>query len=181
MSIEIKKTDAKGRVVSLNNSQFKFIYVWCLPKLNKVQILTLGNAFHILVLISQQFSFDALKTRTFHYSYHKSCASIAAQLSYTFFSNVSSPLVSTHRSNLSYCVKRFLIFSDIRDSCPNHPRACACGVCSIMSDSLQPLSMGFSRQEYCKGCHFLLQGIFPTQGSDPCLSHRLHCRQILYH
>ena len=28
------------------------------------------------------------------------------------------------------------------------------------------------------GCHFLLQGIFPTQGSNPGL---LHCRQILYH
>ena len=28
------------------------------------------------------------------------------------------------------------------------------------------------------GCHFLLQGIFPTQGSNPGL---LHCRRILYH
>ena len=28
------------------------------------------------------------------------------------------------------------------------------------------------------GCHFLLQGIFLTQGFDPAL---LHCRQILYH
>ena len=28
------------------------------------------------------------------------------------------------------------------------------------------------------GCHFLLQGIFPTQGSSPGL---LHYRQILYH
>ena len=27
-------------------------------------------------------------------------------------------------------------------------------------------------------CHFLLQGIFPTQGSNLDL---LHCRQILYH
>ena len=27
------------------------------------------------------------------------------------------------------------------------------------------------------GCHFLLQGVFPTQGSDPGL---LHCRWILY-
>ena len=27
------------------------------------------------------------------------------------------------------------------------------------------------------GCHFLLQGIFPTQGSNP---GDLHCRQILY-
>ena len=28
------------------------------------------------------------------------------------------------------------------------------------------------------GCHFLLQGIFPTQGSNPCLP---HCRQTFYH
>ena len=28
------------------------------------------------------------------------------------------------------------------------------------------------------GCHFLLQGIFRTQGSNPGL---LHCRQMLYH
>ena len=36
--------------------------------------------------------------------------------------------------------------------------------------------MVFSRQEYWSGCHFLLQGIFPTQGLNP----GLHCRQILY-
>ena len=30
-----------------------------------------------------------------------------------------------------------------------------------------PLSMGFSRQEYWSGCHFRLQGMFPTQGSNP--------------
>ena len=29
--------------------------------------------------------------------------------------------------------------------------------------------MGFSKQEYWSGCHFLLQGIFPTQGLNPCL------------
>ena len=33
-----------------------------------------------------------------------------------------------------------------------------------------PLSMGCSRQEYWSGCHALLQGIFPTQGSNPCLT-----------
>ena len=38
-----------------------------------------------------------------------------------------------------------------------------------------PPSMEFSRQEYW---HFLLQGIFPTQGSNPGLP---HCRQTLYH
>ena len=36
---------------------------------------------------------------------------------------------------------------------------------------------GFSRQEYWSGCHFLLQGFFPTQGLNLGL---LHCRQILY-
>ena len=30
------------------------------------------------------------------------------------------------------------------------------------------------------GCHFLLQGIFPTKGSNPCLLSLLHCRQIHY-
>ena len=35
-----------------------------------------------------------------------------------------------------------------------------------------------SRQEYCSGCHALLQGIFPTQRWNSGL---LHCRRILYH
>ena len=46
-----------------------------------------------------------------------------------------------------------------------------------------PLSMGFSRQEFSRqptlrvGCYALLQGIFPTQGSNPGL---LHCRQFFF-
>ena len=35
----------------------------------------------------------------------------------------------------------------------------------------------FSRKSTGVGCHFLLQGIFPNQGSNPGLS---HCRQMLY-
>ena len=58
---------------------------------------------------------------------------------------------------------------------------------SVMSNSFvtpwtvacqAPLSLGFPRQETGMGCHFLLQGIFLTQGSNPCL---LIGRQILYH
>ena len=30
------------------------------------------------------------------------------------------------------------------------------------------------------GCHALLQGVFLTQGSNPCHLRLLHCRQILY-
>ena len=39
------------------------------------------------------------------------------------------------------------------------------------------LSVGFSRQEYWSGLPHLLQGIFPTQGSN---THLLHPRWILY-
>ena len=52
-------------------------------------------------------------------------------------------------------------------------------LCNPMDCAHQPpLSMGFSRQEYWRGLHFLLQGIFPSQGLNPVL---LHCKQILYH
>ena len=37
-----------------------------------------------------------------------------------------------------------------------------------------PLSMGFSRQEYCRGCHALLSGIFPTHSLNLCLLCLLH-------
>ena len=59
--------------------------------------------------------------------------------------------------------------------------------CSAVSDSLRPHGLqltgllcpwDFPGKSTGVGCHFLLQGIFPTQGSNPGL---LHCRQILYH
>ena len=59
-----------------------------------------------------------------------------------------------------------------------------------MKPSISPKKLPSDRQMQVKkkknspgkntrvGCHFLLQGIFPTQGSNP---HLLHCRQIPYH
>ena len=56
---------------------------------------------------------------------------------------------------------------------------------SVMSDSLQPHGLqparllcpwDFPGNNTGVGCHFLLQGIFPTQGSNPGLP---HCRQML--
>ena len=41
-----------------------------------------------------------------------------------------------------------------------------------------PPSMDFPDKSTGVGCHFLLQGIFPTQGSNPGLP---HCRQTLYY
>ena len=49
-----------------------------------------------------------------------------------------------------------------------------------LMDCSPPVSSVYelSRQEYWVSCHFLLQGIFPTQGLNPGLLHR---RWILYH
>ena len=68
--------------------------------------------------------------------------------------------------------------------------ACVC-MCvwshSVVSESLQPHGLyptrllrpwDFPGQNTGVGCHFLLQRIFPTQGSNPGLP---HCRQTLYH
>ena len=59
--------------------------------------------------------------------------------------------------------------------------------CSVISNSLQPHGLypatllcpwGFSSKHTGLSCHSLLQGIFPTQESNPGLP---HCRQILNH
>ena len=58
---------------------------------------------------------------------------------------------------------------------------------SVVSDSLQPHGLepasllcpwNSPGKNTGVGCHALLQGIFPTQGSNPGLP---HCRWILYH
>ena len=60
---------------------------------------------------------------------------------------------------------------------------------SVVSDSLQPHVLQPARllcpwdspgKNTGMGCHALLQGIFLTQGLNPCLLCLLHCRWILY-
>ena len=62
-----------------------------------------------------------------------------------------------------------------------------CWSWSVVSNSLWPHGLQSTRflrpwdfpdKSTGVGCHFLLQGIFPTQGSNPGL---LNCRQMLYH
>ena len=75
---------------------------------------------------------------------------------------------------------------------PQSPRflreLCCCSLLtSVVSDPVRPCGPQPSRllcpwdspgKSTGVGCHALLQGIFPTQGSNLCL---LHGRQILYH
>ena len=60
----------------------------------------------------------------------------------------------------------------VTQSCPTlcHPVDC-----SLLGSSVHGIS---PRKNTGVGCHFLLQGLFPTQGSNPGLQ---HCRWILYH
>ena len=62
-------------------------------------------------------------------------------------------------------------------------------LCSLLSDSsqsdgLQPTRLlcplNFPGKNTGVGCHFLLQGIFLTHGSNLLLMCLLHCRRILY-
>ena len=75
------------------------------------------------------------------------------------------------------CILDISLLSDI----------CVCVSHSVMSDSLRPYALkparllcpwNFPGKNTGEGSHSLLQGIFPTQGSNLLL---LHCRQILYH
>ena len=86
-----------------------------------------------------------------------------------------------------YCLRVFYI-SLILDHEPVILCVCVC-VCSVMSSSLQSHGLqparllcpwNFPGKNTGVGCHFLLQGIFPTQGFILNVLHLLH-RQILYH
>ena len=62
----------------------------------------------------------------------------------------------------------------------NHPKKMKYSR-SVVSNSLRPYGLcpwDFPVKSTGVGCHFLLQGIFPTQGLNPDLQ---HCRQTLYH
>ena len=63
--------------------------------------------------------------------------------------------------------------SEVVQSCPT--------LCDPMDVACTKLQRPWDFQDKSTtgvACHFLLQGIFPTQGSNPGLS---HCRQTLYH
>ena len=72
------------------------------------------------------------------------------------------PLLSTVTLLISYCVVL------VAPLCPT--------LCNSM-DYSPPSSTVYGILHARLGCHLLLQGIFPTQGSNPGL---LRCRQILY-
>ena len=67
---------------------------------------------------------------------------------------------------------RFFVLCLVAQSCP---MLCNPMDCSPLGSSVHQDSPG---NDTGVGCHALLQGIVPTQGSNPGL---LHCRWIIYH
>ena len=95
--------------------------------------------------------------RTAVHGVSKSRTRLSNWTDWTLVKVIKTDLIHTKESE-----SRSVVFSVLRP-----PWTVACQV---------PLSMEFSRQEYWMGCYFLLQGIFPTEGSNAGL---LQCRQVL--
>ena len=92
----------------------------------------------------------------------------------------ATPQTAAHHARLSLGFSRQEYWSEL----PFHSSMHACmlshfscvQLCAILwTVACQiPLPMGFSSQESWSGCHALLQGIFPTQGSNLHLLFLLH-------
>ena len=90
---------------------------------------------------------------------------------------VSKAMHSDDRNNL----KRQEILGNTDIPIPNRQlRVCLCiQLCTTLCDPMTvarqaPCLWNFPSKYTGVGCHFLLQGIFLTQGSNPCLLSRLH-------
>ena len=85
----------------------------------------------------------------------------------------------THLSCFEYYLVKFCVYVVV---CYLVIKSCLTLQCHGLYVAHQTLlSVGFPGKTIGVGCHFLLQGIFPTQGLNPCLLHLLHCRRSLYH
>ena len=95
------------------------------------------------------------------------------------------PALSLHHT--SECVPTIRLniqIGKLRSKC-----ACILNHLSLVSNSLQPYGLYPTRllcpwdspgKNTGTGCHFLLQGIFPTQGLNQHLLWLMHCKKILY-
>ena len=82
------------------------------------------------------------------------------------------------------CVLCFSVDSPFRAPCVHSAAEDALLLCSAVSDSLWPSGLWLlypwasPGKNAGVGCHFFLQGIFPTQGLNPCLLHLLYWQVV---
>ena len=92
----------------------------------------------------------------------------------------SQPRDQTHGLSCNFCIAgEFFTTEPLRE--PKSLQSCLtlCDPmdCSPLGSSVHGILQGKNIEV---GCHFLLQGIFLTQGSNMCLLYLLHCKQNLY-
>ena len=93
-----------------------------------------------------------------------------------------------HYTNYNYLYVSFLLDNELDfPFMANIGRSCTCMLsCVWLFVTLWTVaarllcSWNFSGKNTGVGCHFLLQGIFPAQESNPCLLYLQHCRWIPY-
>ena len=131
-----------------------------------------------LIDIMDYFSW-CLNIETALHTWDKSHLAILYNSFYTFFNSICSCFVE----DFYMYVYKIFVYSFLVISFSVLPGQ----VASVTSNSLRPHGLqstrllcpwGFSSKNTGVGYHFLLQGFFPTQGSNSSLP---HCRQILYH
>ena len=118
----------------------------------------------------------------FFFSFNNSCIHHPPTYTYTYLINNSPRVNELWGWGIFYFFASKLNLGAVQ--CPTD---CVCAFSySVVSDTLWPCGLGPARflcpRDYlCKntgvGCHFLLQGILPIQGSNP---HFLNYRQVLY-
>ena len=86
----------------------------------------------------------------------------------------------TLKNGLVFINSKVITFMYLQCMCAQSLQSCLT-LCDLTVACQAPLSMGFSKQEHLSGLPCpLLQAVFTTLGSNPCLLHLLHCRWIPY-
>ena len=102
-----------------------------------------------------------------------------------FFS--TTPIAATNSCSRHHGGMEFSLWKPLSNTILLTDRLLLLFSCYVMSDSLRPHELqptrllclwDYSSKTTGVGCHFLLQGIFLTQGLNP---HLLHWQVILYH
>ena len=139
------------------------------------QYVTAGESF-ILQVAFHLFDWNMSKRTTKSISKSLSQFSGPSHLSWweyskVWISNITSRLSLMRWSKRNFEKKLQVSRKKIAQLCPT---LCDRMYCSLPGFSVHGI---FQARVPGVGCHFLLQGVFPTQGSNPGL---LHCRQTLY-
>ena len=131
----------------------------------KVKPIMLVSAFSKCFYCPEEFSKHVAQCRA-KWREHLICENIRKNSTEHLALNIKSVKVS----GFSHQAYKVCVCVCVTQSCPT--------LCNPMDYSLLLCTRDSPGENAGVGCHSLLQGIFPTQGSNPGL---LHFRQILYH